>query len=153
MTESARRSSSRSAVILGRVQVIEHPETVIVVAVENEEIVLVRQSRPGADGTTLELPAGCLEEGETPEEAAVRELEEECGLAAGSWRRLGFFWAAPAYSTELVHVFEATELLEIGSSGLDEDEDLVSERLPLKGVLGELSDAGSLGALALWLGG
>src|ERR687892_2635713 len=112
-----------------------------------------RQSRPGADGRTLELPAGCLEEGETPEEAAVRELEEECSLAAGSWRRLGSFWAAPAYSTELVHVFEATELLEIGSPGLDEDEDLVSERLPLKGVLGELSDAGSLGALALWLGG
>ena len=134
-------------------QLIEHPETVIVLAVEDDEIVLVRQSRPGADGRTLELPAGCLEEGETPEEAAVRELEEECGLAAGSWRRLGSFWAAPAYSTELVHVFEATDLLEIGSPGLDEDEDLVSERLPLKGVLGELSDAGSLGALALWLGG
>ena len=134
-------------------QLIEHPETVIVVAVEDDEIVLVRQSRPGADGTTLELPAGCLEEGETPEEAAVRELVEECGLAAGSWRRLGSFWAAPAYSTELVHVFEATELLEVGSPGLDADEDLVSERLPLKGVLGELSDAGSLGALALWLGG
>jgi ADP-ribose pyrophosphatase len=135
------------------VELIEHPETVIVLAVEDDEIVLVRQSRPGADGRTLELPAGCLEEGETPEEAAVRELEEECGLAAGSWRRLGSFWAAPAYSTELVHVFEATDLLEIGSPGLDEDEDLVSERLPLKGVLGELSDAGSLGALALWLGG
>jgi ADP-ribose pyrophosphatase len=135
------------------VPLIEHPETVIVVAVEDDEIVLVRQSRPGADGRTLELPAGCLEEGETPEEAAVRELEEECGLAAGSWRRLGSFWAAPAYSTELVHVFEATELLEIGSPGLDEDEDVFPERLPLKGVLGELSDAGSLGALALWLGG
>ena len=134
-------------------QLIEHPETVIVVAVEDDQIALVRQSRPGADGTTLELPAGCLEEGEAPEEAAVRELEEECGLAAGSWRRLGSFWAAPAYSTELVHVFEATGLLEIGSPGLDEDEELVSERLPLKGVLGELSDAGSLGALALWLGG
>lgn len=134
-------------------QLIEHPETVIVVAVEDDEILLVRQSRPGANGTTLELPAGCLEEGETPEEAAVRELAEECGLAAGSWRRLGSFWAAPAYSTELVHVFEATELVEIGSPGLDEDEDLVPERLPLKGVLGELSDAGSLGALALWLGG
>jgi ADP-ribose pyrophosphatase len=142
-----------AAAILRRVQLIEHPESVIVVAVEDDEIVLVRQSRPGADGTTLELPAGCLEEGETPEEAAVRELEEECGLAAGSWRRLGSFWAAPEYSTEFVHVFEASELLEVGSSGLDEDEDLVAERLPLKGVLGELSDAGSLGALALWLGG
>ena len=132
---------------------IEHPETVVVVAVESDEIVLVRQSRPGADGETLELPAGCLEEGETPEEAAARELEEECGLAAGSWRKLGSFWAAPAYSTEFVHVFEASGLLEVASPGLDDDEDLVVERLSLRGVMGELSDAASLGALALWLGG
>ncbi|MGH2452084.1 MAG: NUDIX hydrolase [Candidatus Limnocylindria bacterium] len=132
---------------------IEHPETVVVVAVENDEIVLVRQSRPGADGQTLELPAGCLEEGEAPEEAAARELLEECGLAAGSWRKLGSFWAAPAYSTEFVHVFEARGLLEVGSPGLDDDEDLVVERLSLRGVMGELSDAASLGALALWLGG
>ncbi len=83
----------------------------------------------------------------------MRELEEECGLAAGSWRELGSFWAAPEYSTERVHVFEASELLQVGSPRLGEEEDLVAERLPLKGVLGELSDAGSLGALALWLGG
>ena len=134
-------------------ELIEHPDTVIVVAVEDDEIVVVRQSRAGANGRTLELPAGCLEQGEEPEQAAVRELEEECGLAAGSWRELGSFWAAPEYSTERVHVFEASELLQVGSPRLDEDEDLVAERLPLKGVLGELSDAGSLGALALWLGG
>jgi ADP-ribose pyrophosphatase len=91
--------------------------------------------------------------GETPEEAAARELEEECGLAASSWRKLGSFWAAPAYSTEFVHVFEASGLLEVGSPGLDDDEDLVVERLSLRGVMGELSDAASLGALALWLGG
>jgi 8-oxo-dGTP pyrophosphatase MutT (NUDIX family) len=135
------------------VAVVEHPDSVIIVATEADEIVLVRQTRPGAGGTTLELPAGCLEDGETPEEAAARELAEECGLAAGSWRKLGSFWAAPAYSTEYVHVFEAGSLREVGSAGLDEDEDVVVERLPLKGVLTELSDAGSLAALALWLGG
>jgi 8-oxo-dGTP pyrophosphatase MutT (NUDIX family) len=135
------------------VTVVEYPDSVIIVATEADEIVLVRQTRPGAGGTTLELPAGCLEDGETPEEAAVRELAEECGLAAGSWRKLGSFWAAPAYSTEYVHVFEAGDLREVGSAGLDEDEDVVVERLPLKGVLGELSDAGSLAAVALWLGG
>jgi ADP-ribose pyrophosphatase len=122
------------------VELIEHPDTVIVVAVEDDEIVVVRQARPGANGRTLELPA-------------ARELEEECGLAAGSWRELGSFWAAPAYSTERVHVFEASELLQVGSPRLSEEEDLVAERHPLKGVLSELSDAGSLGALALWLGG
>jgi 8-oxo-dGTP pyrophosphatase MutT (NUDIX family) len=135
------------------VQLIEHPESVAIVALDGDEIVLVRQSRPGANGTTLEIPAGCLEEDETPEEAAARELEEECGLAAGSWRKLGAFWAAPAYSTEYAHVFEASGLLQIGSPRLDDDEDVVVERRPLKGVLSELSDAGSLGALALWLGG
>lgn len=134
-------------------ELIEHPDTVIVVAVEDDEIVVVRQSRAGANGRTLELPAGCLEQGEAPEQAAARELEEECGLAAGSWRELGSFWAAPEYSTERVHVFEASELLQVGSPRLGEEEDLVAERHPLKGVLGELSDAGSLGALALWLGG
>ena len=131
---------------------IRHPESVTIVAHDDEEIVLVRQTRAGANGPTLELPAGCLEDGESPEAAAARELEEECGLAAGSWRLIGSFWAAPAYSTEFVHVFEATELLDVGSPGHDEDEDLVVERLPLKGVLTELSDAGSLAAHALWLG-
>jgi 8-oxo-dGTP pyrophosphatase MutT (NUDIX family) len=135
------------------VALIEHPASVVIVAVDEDEIVLVRQSRPGANGQTLELPAGCLETGETPAAAAARELREECGLAARSWRQLGSFWAAPEYSTEYVHVFEARELSDVGSPGLDEDEDVSMERLPLKGVLSELSDAGSLGALALWLAG
>jgi ADP-ribose pyrophosphatase len=135
------------------VALIEHPDSVVIVAVEGDEIVLVRQSRPGPNGQTLELPAGCLESGESPGDAAARELREECGLAAGAWRELGSFWAAPEYSTEYVQVFEARELLAVDSPGLDEDEDVVVERLPLKGVLGELSDAGSLGALALWLSG
>lgn len=134
-------------------KLVEHPESVTIVAVEGDEIILVRQTRPGANGKTLELPAGCLEPGESPEQAAARELEEECGLAAGSWRELGAFWAAPEYSTELVHVFEASGLVSVGSPGLDEDEDVVVDRLPLKGVMSELSDAGSLAALALWLRG
>lgn len=134
-------------------ELIRYPDSVIVVAIEGNEIVLVRQTRRGAGGETLELPAGCLEEGETPEQAAARELQEECGLSASSWRELGSFWAAPDYSTEYVHVFEATGLTAAGAPTLDEGEDLVVERRPLKGVLRELSDAGSLGALALWLGG
>ncbi len=132
---------------------IEHPASVVIVAVDDDQIVLVRQTRPGADGETVELPAGCLEHGELPEEAAARELEEECGLAAGSWRELGSFWAAPEYSTERVCVFEATRLLEIGEPRLDADEDVAVERAPLKGVLARLSDASSLAALALWLQG
>jgi ADP-ribose pyrophosphatase len=116
-------------------------------------IVVVRQTRDGADERTLELPAGSIEEGETPEECAARELVEECGLAAGSWRKLGEFWAAPDYSTEYVHAFEATQLEDVGIGEREEGEDLVMECLPLRGVIGELSDANSLAALALWLQG
>ncbi len=133
--------------------VLRRPDSVSLVAVDGADIVVVRQTRAGADGRTLELPAGSIEEGETPEECAARELVEECGLAAGSWRRLGSFWAAPDYSTEYVHAFEGTELVDVGIGEREEGDDLVAERLPLRGVIAELSDANSLAALALWLQG
>ena len=134
-------------------EVLRQPDSVSIVAVDGGMIVIVRQTRAGADGRTLELPAGSIEEGETPEECAARELVEECGLTAGSWRRLGEFWAAPDYSTEYVHAFEATELVDVGIGEREEGDDLAMERLPLRGVIGEISDANSLAALALWLQG
>ena len=134
-------------------EVLRRPDSVSIVAVDGGLIVIVRQTRAGADGRTLELPAGSIEEGETPEQCAARELVEECGLTADSWRRLGEFWAAPDYSTEYVHAFEATGLVDVGIGEREEGDDLVMERLPLRGVIGELSDANSLAALALWLQG
>ena len=134
--------------------VLEKPDSVIVVAVDGSEIVVVRQSRAGTNGVTVELPAGSIEAGESPEETAARELLEECGLAAGAWRPLGSFWAAPDYATEYVHAFEATELVDIGrASPMEDEEDLEVDRLPLRGVIGELSDANSIAALALWMQG
>jgi ADP-ribose pyrophosphatase len=135
------------------VEVLRQPDSVSIVAVDGGLIVVVRQTRAGAEGRTLELPAGSIEEGESPEECAARELVEECGLTAGAWRKLGEYWAAPDYSTEYVHAFEATELTDVGIGEREEGDDLVMERLPLRGVIGELSDANSLAALALWLQG
>ena len=134
-------------------QVLRRPDSVSIVAVDGGELVVVRQTRAGADQRTLEIPAGSIEDGETPEECAARELAEECGLEAGAWRKLGEFWAAPDYSTEYVHAFEATELVDVGIGEREEGDDLVMERLPLRGVMAELSDANSLAALALWLQG
>lgn len=134
-------------------EVLRLPDSVSIVAVDGGQIVVVRQTRAGADGRTLELPAGTIEDGETPEECAARELVEECGLTAASWRELGEFWAAPDYSTEYVHAYEATELTDVGIGDREEGDDLVTERLPLRGVLAELSDANSLATLALWLQG
>jgi 8-oxo-dGTP pyrophosphatase MutT (NUDIX family) len=133
------------------VELIEHPPSVVIVAVDGDELVLVRQKRPGAAGErTLELPSGKIEPGETPHEAAARELAEECGLAAREWRELGTFWCAPAYSTELVHVFEANGLGAAGPAELDDDEDVEVERRALDDRLDGLSDAASIAALALW---
>ena len=129
---------------------IEHPESVTLVVVEGDQLVLVRQSRRGVGGSTLELPGGKIEPGETPERAAARELAEECGLAAASLRRLGGFWLVPAYSTEYTHLFEARGLSP-AEAVQDEDEDIAVERRAVEGALGLLSDAGSIAALALWL--
>lgn len=132
---------------------LSRPDSVSIVAVDGGLLVVVTQTRAGAGERTLELPAGSIEEGETPEECAARELVEECGLRAASWRKLGEFWAAPDYSTEYVHAFEATQLEDVGIGEREEGDDLIMERLPLRGVLDELSDANSLAALALWLQG
>jgi ADP-ribose pyrophosphatase len=134
-------------------EVLRVPDSVSIVAVDGGNLVVVRQTRAGAGGRTLELPAGSIEDGESPEECARRELVEECGLEAGAWRRLGEFWAAPDYATEYVHAFEATQLEDVGIGEREEGDDLVMERLPLRGVLAELSDANSLATLALWLQG
>jgi ADP-ribose pyrophosphatase len=135
------------------VEVLQRPDSVSIVAVDGGLLVVVRQTRAGAGERTLELPAGSIEDGETPEECAARELVEECGFTAGSWRKLGEFWAAPDYATEYVHAFEATQLEDVGIGEREEGDDLVMERLPLRGVISELSDANSLAALALWLQG
>jgi ADP-ribose pyrophosphatase len=135
------------------VEVLHLPDSVSIVAVDGGQIVVVRQTRAGSDGRTLELPAGSIEDGESPEECAARELVEECGLTAASWRKLGEFWAAPDYATEYVHAFEATDLTDVGIGEREEGDDLVMERLPLRGVIAELSDANSLAAVALWLQG
>jgi len=132
-------------------QLVQHPPSVVLVVPEGDELVLVRQSRPGSQSRTLELPSGKLEEGETPLDAAARELAEECALAARELRELGTFWTTPAYSTELVHVFEASGLSAADPAEADEDEDIEVERLQVGRVLTELDDAVSIAALALWL--
>jgi ADP-ribose pyrophosphatase len=133
------------------VELIRHPPSVVLIPVEGGELVLVRQSRPGSGSRTLELPSGKLEDGETPAQAAARELAEECGLAAAELVEVATFWTAPAYSTELVHVFEASGLTKAEPAKLDDDEDIELERLPLASALGALDDAASIAALALWL--
>ena len=129
---------------------IEHPPSVVLVVVDGDRLVCVRQRRPGAGGHVLELPAGTLEPGETTLAAADRELAEECGLAVAGWRELGAFWAAPAYSTERVTVLAGTVSGDADGE-LDPDEEIEVVRVPVEDVLPQLEDAGSVAALALWM--
>ena len=129
---------------------IEHPPSVVLVVSNGDELVLVRQRRPGADGVVLELPAGTLEPGETALEAADRELAEECGLAASGWTELGSFWAAPAYSTERVTVLAGT-VSDTAHGDADEDEEIEMVLMRPADALPRLEDAGSVAALGLWM--
>jgi ADP-ribose pyrophosphatase len=133
------------------VPLVDHPDSVVVVAVEGDQVLCVRQPRRGPGKDTLELPSGKIEPGESPLEAAARELAEECALGADEWQELGSFWAVPAYSTEFVHVYEARGLRAADAVPLDEDEEIEVEHIPLVGSFDRLSDAISVSALALWL--
>jgi ADP-ribose pyrophosphatase len=130
--------------------VIEHPPAVVLVVLDGDEIVLVRQPRPGAGGLVLELPAGALEDGETVLEAADRELAEECGLAVAEWAEIGSFWSAPEYSTERVTVLAGT-VSDTATGVADADEEIEVVRMPLQRAFAEVEDAGSVAALGLWM--
>ena len=87
------------------------------------------------DGTAMqqelwELPAGKLEKGEDPFEAAKRELGEECGLTADHYISLGQFYPTVGYDTEVIYTWVATGLHKT-QMHLDADEFLTPDRVPL----------------------
>ena len=147
----------------GTRDVVGHPGAVAVLAVDDDRrVLLVRQWRIPAERAMLEIPAGTLDlhDGviEDPDLAARRELEEETGHRAASWRKLAEFWTAPGFASELMHLYLATGI--VGASGDDRlvpDED---ERLELSHVAideavamverGEIADAKTILGI-LWL--
>lgn len=91
--------------------IVRHPGAVAVVAVEEGQIVLVRQFRPSIESNLLEIPAGKLEpDDESPEVAAKRELVEEAGVKCGALVLLGSFLNSPGFTDEVTHIFLATQL-------------------------------------------
>ena len=93
--------------------IVRHPGAVGVVCHDDEHLILVRQPREAVgDPDVLELPAGKLEEGESPMSTARRELAEEVGLAAEHWEPLTSYWSSVGVMDEEVHVVLATGLAE-----------------------------------------
>lgn len=135
---------------------VDHHGAVVILPVDDQgNIWLIRQFRIGAGQWLLELPAGLLEENEVPEEAALREVQEEIGMAANQLARLGEFYMVPGYSTEKLHAYLATGLY---SSSMPQDDDEFIEKvtLPWSKVLdmisrGEIQDGKTLAVLLLAL--
>jgi ADP-ribose pyrophosphatase len=104
-------------------EVVEHVDCVVILPVDAKgNILLVRQYRHAVDRELLELPAGSIDPGETPEQAATRELQEETGFKPGRLEGFGGFYAAPGYCTEYLHFFRATGLEESPLTAEDTDE-------------------------------
>ncbi len=118
-----------------RLEIVEHEEAVVVLPLdEDQNIWFVRQYRHAAGRELLELPAGILPAGESPVDGARRELQEETGMTAAVLDHLLSFWLAPGYSTEYMHIFQATQLSP-APLAQDEDEVLTVEKVPLAQAL------------------
>jgi ADP-ribose pyrophosphatase len=107
-----------------RREVVHHAQSVGVLPIADDgRFIFVRQYRPPARAFLLELPAGSVEDGESPEQCARRELTEEIGMRPGSIQRVAGFYLAPGWATEFMHVYIAEDLVPESAQG-DEDEDI-----------------------------
>ena len=135
-------------------EIVEHPGAVAVVAHDGERVYLVKQPREAVDEQgLLELPAGKLdEEGEGPEQTAKRELAEEVGKGARSWKFLTRFYTSPGFAAEECHVYLATDLYDERAEA-DENERIEIKAVPLAELdelIRDCQDSKSLVGL-LWL--
>jgi ADP-ribose pyrophosphatase len=105
-------------------EIVEHPGSVVLVPVEAGRVLLVRQFRYAMGAELLELPAGTLEPGEAPLQAAHRELAEETGRAAGDLQLLARLFPSPGYTSERMWLYLATGLGAAEPASQDADESI-----------------------------
>lgn len=135
--------------------VVIHPGAVAILAlVDAEHVCLLRNRRPNVGETLIEIPAGTLEPGEPPERAAPRELAEETGYTARTWKQIAEFYPSPGVLSEKTRLFVAADL-EKGPMRPERDEDLepflVEWRQAVAWCLeGAIRDAKTLAAILLW---
>ena len=127
-------------------EIIRHPGAVCVLPLtDNGDVIFVNQFRYALNKVTLEVPAGKLEKGEDPKEAALRELSEETGLTAKNIVHIGDLYTTPALIDEVIHMYIATDLTQ-GEQHLDYDEFVNTLKIPLSKAVdmvmdGEIKDS------------
>ena len=132
-------------------EVVEHSGGSAVLCVKDGKILLVKQFRYPYKEEVWEIPAGKINDGETPEQTAIRELEEEAGLIATKIEKMFDIYPTPAYTTEIIRIYHALEVKK-GKVNLDQDE-VLSAHWFTKGQIkqmianGEICDAKTLIAL------
>jgi ADP-ribose pyrophosphatase len=138
------------------IDVVRHPKSVVLVPIpEPGRVVLVRQYRYAVNAFLWELPAGSVDKGETPEQAAARECHEEIGKVPGTVVRLGAMYPTPGYCNEEMVFFRLSNLEEpTGKAELDEDEDIEVRVFDLPQARemvrrGEITDMKTVAGLAL----
>jgi ADP-ribose pyrophosphatase len=133
-------------------EMIRHPGAAAVVPINAAgEVLLVRQYRYASGGYLLEVPAGKLDPGESPEICAARETEEEIGFRPGRLIPMGWIWTTPGFTDERIWLFAAVDLTPT-QQDLQHDEVLTVEHLPLEQAVdlaakGEIVDGKSICAL------
>jgi ADP-ribose pyrophosphatase len=131
--------------------IIDHPGSVVVVPMQGEEVLILRQYRLSLNETILELPAGTREPDEEWLACARRELQEETGHRAENWIPLGHVWPAPGLTNEEMAIYLASSLSPAPLPA-DADEEIEVEKMPLRELAkmaldGRLMDAKSVVAL------
>lgn len=139
--------------------VVEHPGAAVILAVdEQERVLVVVQYRHPARRRFVELPAGLLDKpGEDPEEAARRELLEETGFEATTWTHLGSTYSSPGITAEVIHLYLAQGLGPADRGDFEpahEEADMHLYWLPLAALLdgvlaGSIADAPLVNAVLL----
>ena len=128
---------------------VQHPGAVVILPRDNEgKFILVRQYRHSMRKTILEAPAGALEKGEEPLACAQREIREEIGERAETWREAGLLYPTPGFCNEIQYLYVASDLSP-DRIAADDDEFIDVERYTYAQLLelvksGELSDGKTL---------
>ena len=134
---------------------IEHKGAAAALSIlDDGRILMVRQYRNSIERDTLEIPAGGLNPGEDPADAAARELREETGYVAGKVEKLLSLYTTVAFSNEKIHIYKATELKK-DKQHLDEDEFVDVESYELDELIamikeGKIEDSKTIAAIMLY---